>query len=154
MTKDEALKLALEALEGVLDDSPKVMDASVSGGLYEVVQCRDAITAIKKALAQPEPFKPDYDTEAVLVEEMQRMAKRIEDLEVEQEPVAWMTRDDGDGLWYSTNFKKSDDDKPLYASPPKRQPLTDTALYEMMYGKDFIQFARAIEQAHDIGDKP
>ena len=33
-------------------------------------------------LAQPEPFKPDYNTEAVLVEEMQRMAKRIEDLEM------------------------------------------------------------------------
>ena len=28
-----------------------------------------------------EPFKPDYNTEAVLVEEMQRMAKRLEDLE-------------------------------------------------------------------------
>ena len=28
-----------------------------------------------------EPFKPDYNTEAVLVEEMQRMAKRIEVLE-------------------------------------------------------------------------
>ena len=28
-----------------------------------------------------EPFKPDYNTEAVLVEEMQRMAKRAEDLE-------------------------------------------------------------------------
>tara|TARA_R110000868_G_scaffold264868_1_gene523482 strand:+ start:187 stop:618 length:432 start_codon:yes stop_codon:yes gene_type:complete len=28
------------------------------------------------------PFKPDYNTEAVLVEEMQRMAKRIEELEV------------------------------------------------------------------------
>jgi hypothetical protein len=27
------------------------------------------------------PFKPDYNTDAVLVEEMQRMAKRIEDLE-------------------------------------------------------------------------
>lgn len=27
-------------------------------------------------------FKPDYNTEAVLVEEMQRMAKRIEDLEM------------------------------------------------------------------------
>ena len=26
-------------------------------------------------------YKPDYNTEAVLVEEMQRMAKRIEDLE-------------------------------------------------------------------------
>ena len=52
MTKDEALKLALEALEGVLDDAPKVLDASIAGGLYEVVQCRDAITAIKEALAQ------------------------------------------------------------------------------------------------------
>jgi hypothetical protein len=52
MTKDEALKLALEALEGVLDNSPKVLEASISGGLYEVVQCRDAITAIKEALAQ------------------------------------------------------------------------------------------------------
>ena len=56
MTKDEALRLALEALEGVLDDSPKVLDASISGGLYEVVQCRDAITAIKAALeAKDEP---------------------------------------------------------------------------------------------------
>jgi hypothetical protein len=54
MTKDEALKLALEALEGVLDDAPKVLGASISGGLYEVVQCREAITAVKEALAQPE----------------------------------------------------------------------------------------------------
>ena len=50
----EVLKLALEALEGVLDNSPKVLDASITGGLYEVIQCRDAITAIKEALAQPE----------------------------------------------------------------------------------------------------
>ena len=50
----EALKLALEALKGVLDDTPKVLDASIAGGLYEVVQCRDAICAIKEALAQPE----------------------------------------------------------------------------------------------------
>ena len=50
----EALRMALEALEGVLDDSPKVREASISGGLCEVVQCREAITAIKKALAQPE----------------------------------------------------------------------------------------------------
>jgi hypothetical protein len=60
MTKDEALSLALEALEGVLDDSPKVLDASISGGLYEVVKCRDAITAIKAALeAKDEPWTPD-----------------------------------------------------------------------------------------------
>ena len=53
--QEEALRLALEALEGVLDDSPKVLEASISGDLYEVVQCRDAITAIKEALAQPVP---------------------------------------------------------------------------------------------------
>jgi hypothetical protein len=33
-----------------------VLDASISGGLYEVVQCRDAITTIKAALeAKDEP---------------------------------------------------------------------------------------------------
>lgn len=53
MTK-EALKMAMEALEGVLDDAPKVLEASITGGLYEVIQCRDAITAIKEALAQPD----------------------------------------------------------------------------------------------------
>jgi hypothetical protein len=58
MTKDEVLKLALEALKGVLDDSPKVLEASISGGLYEVVQCRDAITAIKQALAAPVQKRP------------------------------------------------------------------------------------------------
>lgn len=30
---------------------------------------------------EPNQFKPDWNTEAVLVKEMQRMAKRIEDLE-------------------------------------------------------------------------
>jgi hypothetical protein len=99
----EFLQMALEALENYAQ-------------FGATAKAQAAITAIKEALAQP--FKPDYNTEAVLVEEMQRMAKRIEDLEVEHEPVAWMTRDDGDGLWYSTNFKKSDDDRPLYTSPP------------------------------------
>jgi hypothetical protein len=68
----QALELALEALEGVLDNSPKVLDASISGGLYEVVQCREAITAIKEALAQPEQepvawkLMPRYATDAML----------------------------------------------------------------------------------------
>jgi hypothetical protein len=53
MTDKEAMVKALRALEGVLNDSPKVLDASISGGLYEVVQCRDAITALKARLAQP-----------------------------------------------------------------------------------------------------
>jgi hypothetical protein len=36
-----------------------------------------------------EPFKPDYNTEAVLVEEMQRMAKRIQELETELKTVQY-----------------------------------------------------------------
>ena len=43
MTKEEALKLALEALESALsDDKPYI------------VKCGEAITAIKEALAQPD----------------------------------------------------------------------------------------------------
>jgi len=88
MTK-EALKLALEALEGVLDDAQKVLDASIAGGLYEVVQCRDAITAIKAALAQPE-----------------------------QEPVAWklMPRDATDAMLKSMDECSTEGyDERLYA---------------------------------------
>jgi hypothetical protein len=97
MTKDEALKLALEALKGVLDDSPKVLEASISGGLYEVVQCRDAITAIKEALAQPE-----------------------------QEPVAWMNpswiEPDTRG-WQSDSFESIPIEGwlPLYTTPPQEK---------------------------------
>ena len=42
-----------------------------------------SISQVKKiqSIAQLEPFKPDWDTQAVLVEEQQRMARRIEDLE-------------------------------------------------------------------------
>jgi hypothetical protein len=60
MTDKEAMAMALAALEGVLDDAPKVLDASISGGLYEVVQCRDAIAALKERLAQPEQEHPVY----------------------------------------------------------------------------------------------
>jgi hypothetical protein len=68
MTQTEALRLALEALEGA-----------------DEIDCdmRDAITAIKAALEANE-FNPDWDTQAVLVEEIQRMAKHIEELEAQR----------------------------------------------------------------------
>ena len=77
MTKDEALKLALEALEGVLDDAPKVLDASIAGGLYEVVQCRDAITAIKEALVN---------------DALDKKAENARELGLDYEPVAHMNQ--------------------------------------------------------------
>ena len=82
--KNEALKLALDALEN-----------HTAIKHPQQIHYRDqAITAIKEALAQPNEFNPDWDAMAVMVEEQQRMAKRIEELEAllrqtEQEPVAY-----------------------------------------------------------------
>jgi hypothetical protein len=94
MTKDEALRLALEALESA-------SYAIESWGSYaseyfqdkhdlqtDINNTQQAITAIKAALEANE-FNPDWDTQAVLTEEIQRMAKRIEELEAKDEPVAY-----------------------------------------------------------------
>ncbi len=52
MTKDEALKLALEALEEWLPTVPVLIEKKKS-----------AITAIKESLAQPDPVKIDHKHE-------------------------------------------------------------------------------------------
>jgi hypothetical protein len=64
MIKDEALKQALEALEGLFATHPHYTDergGAVArwklGGSYAA---RDAIEKIKSALAQPAPFAPDW----------------------------------------------------------------------------------------------
>ena len=102
MTKDEALKMALEALKQIDEAMP-----------FPVAKLAQA--SIKKALAQPEQnqFKPDWDAMAVMVEEQQRMAKRIEDWETEQDCVGWFGYDTSLRLWFETN-KGDDDAIPLY----------------------------------------
>ena len=84
------------------------------------------VKSLEKSQAQPDQFTPDYDTEAVLVEEMQRMAKRIEDLEamLERQP---LPLEQIDSLWQTT----------------------DTGDFEL----DIREFARAIELHHGIGEK-
>jgi hypothetical protein len=74
MTKDEALRLALEALEY---EAQKGNDNAYQ---FE----REAI----KAALEANEFNPDWDTQAVLTEEIQRMAKRIDELEAKDEPYA------------------------------------------------------------------
>ena len=59
-----------------------------------------------------EPFKPDYNTEAVLVEEMQRMAKRIEDLEIELQQVQYKYGPESFQIYL-----------PLYSSPVNNEKL-------------------------------
>jgi len=170
MNKDEALRLALEALTDALGKP-----------MWNRVQMESAMTAIKATLANEalerkaenarelgldyEPccyggiahdchagsgckiaerlktspkaneFNPDWDTQAVLTEEIQRMAKRIEELEAQCKPVAWM---------YEVNhahtcldlFEPPDEayDEgtlyPLYLAPHKRKPLSDEEIVE------------------------
>ena len=81
---------------------------------YDTIRNLEAeIAALKQALAQP---YPEYDRG--FSNGWDKCAERHATAQPEQEPVAWLTRDDGDGLWYSTNFKQSDDDRPLFTSPP------------------------------------
>lgn len=77
---------------------------------------------------------------------------------VEQEPVAWM---DSEGRFrkdYKTEIVRSiaavNKEIPLYTRPTK--PLSDDEIRDCLYGEsktqDFLQFARAIEKAHGIGN--
>ena len=154
MTKNEALRLALEALE----------DACGNRCNAEYNPCfqREAITAIKAALEANE-FNPDWDTQAVLVEEIQRMAKRIEELEAKDEPVAWVCEGFSSDEKHAIDYWQGDvDDLPigtqLYTTPPQRKPLTDEqamdAYFETppfgTYKEAFIAGIRFIEAAHGI----
>ena len=91
---------------------------------------------------------------------------KVEQPQVEQEPVAWMFHagDVWKFRWHHFNRPTGDDAlkhwKPLYAHQQPRQPLTDDAIADLMmrtWGCASIAprhaptFARAIERAHGIG---
>ena len=129
MTQTEALKLALEALEGVLDDSPKVLEASISGGLYEVVQCREAITAIKEALAQEKALQALHDENERLGLYKDAYAQPAVSETHKQKPVAWLQigvgpLHEGDVIARTTKPKEWNSEwwkfEPLYTTPPQR----------------------------------
>jgi len=147
MTKDEALKLALEALENnrkthhYCEDTwyscPKHEDGCANDSEGDECNCGadkanaeidKAITAIKEALAQPE-----------------------------QEPVAWITEWEGqyssgkilDYIAHTRGGKV--EYTPLYTTPPQRpwvgltQQDIDIAFDDTQEGGGFDDFARAIE---------
>lgn len=81
----------------------------------------------------------------------------------EQEPVAWLiTHHENQPVltfnssdWASERFVKT----PLYAQPPKRQPLSDEYIERVILNwddvdedMDLVEFARVIEKAHGIGE--
>ena len=83
--------------------------------------------------------------------------------QTEQEPVAWKVVDKTTGDFMFSRVKPNarsytyDEVIPLYASPPKHEPLSDETIAELWgdkySGKTYMvkNFARAIEKAHSIG---
>ena len=138
MTDRELLEMALDALNN--------FDKGNHGMRWQV----PLINALRARLAQPEnDFNPDWDAMAVMVEEQQRMAKRIEELEArlaqpEQEPVG-----------INKVIIDSIRDSSEIVAPPKREwvGLTDNE-YELMAEKRVTNyFFNTLDYAHDIEAK-
>ena len=115
------------------------------------------IKALRARLAQPEnDFNPDWDAMAVMVEEQQRMAKRIEELEArlaqpEQEPVAWFCKLPDNKISIKIVGKPTEGNwQPLYTAPPQREwvGLTDEEVVVRANAEVFAEaFARGVAWA-------
>ena len=126
MTKDEALKLALEALKYPINQSHENFNVDMA----ELLAHR-AITAIKEALAQPE-----QEPVAILHRYPSKCRMTVEYTDEITEV--------REGSW------------PLYTTPPQRKPLSDEQIILIVaecassHQHTDIHFARAIEAAHGI----
>ena len=135
MTKDETLKLALEALEA----DPLEMVADANG---HMVFLKDkAITAIKEHLKE----KALQD----LHDENERLGL-YKDAYAEQEPMAWISTGPARMIhWTSDKPAYGDDWVPLYTTPPQRTWVGLTAKekhefrYSHMTTADFIECIKA-----------
>ncbi len=171
MTKDEALKLALEALET---------------SMYPQQKQLQAITAIKEALAQPEHepvmILPDGSAFGVMsfpLPDDHWLCVPNEYRDGEYEPIDLpkpiLTHELRDAVVAAVRYavrgatmrgQETDFDPDAlvqnavyalcgpYTTPPQRKPLTDEEIYDM-YNEprsdaEMIAFARAIEAAHGI----
>ena len=116
MTKDEALKLALEALEYI---SSHYMSLPKIGCM--------ALAAIEEALA--EQTYPDNFIHALMYD----VAKRDSEAQPEQEPVAWITKNGKGWLrWHRPeDSEKNKDSIPLYTSPPASKPWVGLSTIEL-----------------------
>ena len=127
MTKDEALKLALEALE---EDELDMVD---DGNGNMVFRKEQALTAIKEALAQPEQepvlwMMPDGKTADKWALQFYRGQKGKPLYttppaltQPEQEPLAWISTGPASMIhWTADKPAYGDDWVPLYTTPPQR----------------------------------
>jgi len=143
LTKEEALKLALEALEGALsDDKPYIAKCKVAlnaikealaqpqetdwRAAYQEAVRQHSLTLdeLREALAQPAPPPPECKTEAEKIAYSFGWWKALEYVKAKQpaqEPVGYIDHADGLPVW----AKKPARGSLLYTTPPQRKPLTD-----------------------------
>ena len=125
----EAAQQALDALAGYRREMNLIRGESYMHG-----QPCDAEIALRAALEQAEP-----------------------------EPVAWMCPEDPERetafSWKAGHCENCGKQRiPLHAAPPQRKPLTDEELDALAIDEDglpnsHLEFARAIEWAHGIGEE-
>jgi len=113
---------------------------------------------LKEALVVLEMVHRDDCDLYFAIEELLAQPEHIEDKLVMVEPAAWMyERERGDFTERTSTvgFEKNFDGItiPLYASPPKREPLDNVEIMTIAaeHTWDLKRFARAIEKAHGIG---
>jgi len=127
MTKDEALKLALETLEQIQEGCNNVIADKLHSDAVDLAKlvrkdCNKPIDAIRKSLAQPEQESDDL-TAAYMSGLYDGKNKDAPQRQPEQKPVAWMREDEDCTdciVWEQTEEHTI----PLYAAPPKRKPPT------------------------------
>ena len=129
MTKDEAMKLALEALGNTWTE-PKSEQYKIE---------KKAITAIKEALTQPEQEPLEYWNAVegwVKIDEVRQHFDSV-----------------GCGTIYKT---AGEGREPLYTTPLQRKPLTDEQIieiytkWESAKGTSWADLMRDVEAAHGI----
>ena len=145
MTKDEALRLAWDALEDIGDEWGFTSQRTVP-------KRKEAIIAIKEAFAN---------------EALEKMAENARELglDYEPEPVAWGVFE---GNLHDMFFTEAEavemaqlkgtyaEVKPLYTTPPQRKPLSDEEIQDLLMPVRisgdgyYLRIARAIEAAHGI----
>ena len=137
MTKDEALKMAIEQIQHLIEvymPSPEWTGTAIQKECYEV------LNACKEALERPSNMV------AVPLDKLQDMQRRLKALEQPaQEPVAWMYN--GNLHEFNPSDWATEPVTPLYPHPHQWQGLTDDEISQLFVGHTAIDFARAIEQA-------
>ena len=149
MTKDETLKLALEALKQIDEAMP-----------FPVAKLAQA--AIKEALAQPER---DLDAGATIDERWYITRKPeqepVGDFDITKDMAEHIKNLEVDWTICASGSKRPTEKKvvPVFVgntTPPQRKPLSDEEILTYRYMIDwtaewsYINFARAIEAAHGI----